>query len=115
MSAKSFFVKIWSGDFGLAKTYWLYWVLVLIAVNTVVIIRPTTATLVIAALAYIAYLIPAVIGIWRAANRYEGRKIWAVLAMISVVLGMISIVFIFIMLGMFIEASGQTGLAPLVL
>ena len=44
MSVKSFFVKILSGDFGLAKTFWLYWVLVLIAVNTTMIIMPTTAT-----------------------------------------------------------------------
>ena len=109
MSAKSFFVKISSGDFGLAKTYWLYWALLLPPVNATMIIVPTTATLVIVALVNAAYLIPVVIGVWRAANRCEGRKIWAVLAMIGFALAMISIVLILIMLDMFIEASGQAG------
>lgn len=115
MSAKSFFMKISSGDFGLAKTYWLYWALILPPVNAAMVIVPTTATLVIVALANAAYLIPALIGVWRAANRCEGRKIWAVLAMIILVLGMISIALMLIMLDMFIEASGQAGLEPLAL
>ena len=110
MSAKSFFLKISSGDFSLAKTYWLYWVLVLIAVNATMIIMPTTATLVIVGVAHAAYLIPVVIGIWRAVNQGEGGKTLAVLAMSSVVLGIISIVLVLIMFSMFIDASGQAGL-----
>ena len=110
MSANSFFVKISSGDFGLAKTYWLYWVPVLLAVNALMLIMPTTATLVIVAVAYTAYLIPVVIGVWRAANQYEGQKIWAILATISVVLGIIIIILMLIMFGTLIGVSGQAGL-----
>jgi len=40
-------------------------------------------------LAYTAYEIPVIIGTWRAANKYKGSKIWAVLAKIAVVLGAI--------------------------
>lgn len=108
MPAKSFFEKISSGDFGLAKTYWMYWVLVLLmAVNTLMIIRPTTATLVIVALAHVAYLVPVVMGIWRAVNQCEGEKTLAVLAMISVVLGIIGIVLMFVMFNMLIDASAR--------
>ena len=108
MPAKSFFEKISSADFGLVKTYWMYWVLVLLmAVNIIMIIRPTTATLVIAALAHVAYLIPVVIGIWRAVNQSEGEKTLAVLAMCSVVLAIIGIVLMFVMLNMFIDASAR--------
>lgn len=111
MPAKSFFVKISSGDFGLAKTYWMYWVLVLLmAVNITMIIMPTTAALVIVALAHVAYLIPVVIGIWRAVNQCEGEKTLTVLAMSSVVLGIIGIVLMFIMFNMLIDASEQAGL-----
>lgn len=110
MPAKSFFVKISSGDFGLAKTYWLCWVPVLLAVNILMTIMPTTATLVIVAAAHAAYLIPVVMGVWRAANQYEGQKIWAILATISVVLGIISIVLMLIMFSTLIEVSGQAGL-----
>lgn len=110
MSAKSFFLKISSGDFSQAKTYWLYWALVLIAINSLVMIRPTTATLVIVGVAHVAYLTPAVIGIWRVANQREGGKIWAVLVTAVVILTIISIILVLIMLGMFIEAPGRTGL-----
>lgn len=107
MPAKSFFEKILSGDFGLAKTYWIYWALVLIAVNATMLIMPTTATLVIVALAHVAYLIPMLIGTWRAINQCEGEKTLAVLAMISVVLGIISLVLMLIMFNMFIDASAR--------
>lgn len=114
MSAKSFFLKISSGDFSLAKTYWLYWVLVLIAINTLMMIRPTTATLVIAGVAHAAYLTPMVIGIWRAANQREGGKIWAVIWAVLVtaiaILAIISVILMLIMVSMLIEAPGQTGL-----
>lgn len=107
MSAKSFFLKISSGDFSLAKTYWLYSFLVLIAINSLMVIRPTTATLVIVALAHVAYLIPVVIGIWRVANQREGGKICAVLVTAIVILAIISIILMLIMVGMFVDASAR--------
>ena len=107
MSTKSFFLKISSGDFSLAKTYWLYWVLVLIAINTLMMIRPTTATLVIVGVAHAAYLIPVVIGIWRVANQREVEKIWAALVTVIVILAVISIILMLIMVSMFIDASAR--------
>lgn len=108
MSAKSFFLKISSGDFSLAKTYWLYWVPVLLmAVNTAMIFMPTTATLIIVALANVAYLIPVVIGTWRAVNQCEDEKTLAVLAMTSLVLAIIGVVLMLIVFSMFIDASAR--------
>jgi hypothetical protein len=89
---KGFFGKLSNGDYGLAKTYWLYGVLVGFVVN--IEMKPITSIglLVIVMLAYTAYEIPVVMGTWRAANKYEGSKVWAVLAKIAVVLGAIMLV-----------------------
>ena len=38
-------------------------------------------------LAFLAYSIVQVIGLWRASNLYEGRKLWAILAKVAVILG----------------------------
>ena len=101
MFVKNFFIKLSSGDFGLAKTYWLYWVLALVAANIVMAIVPMKTTLIlipiIIMVASVAYLIPVAMGVWRAANQYEGRKIWAILATTSVVLGIIIIISMLIM------------------
>jgi len=89
---KGFFGKLANGDFGLAKTYWLYGVLVGFIVN--IAIKPITSIglLVIIMLAYTAYEILVFMGTWRAANKYQGSKIWAALAKIAVVLGVIMLV-----------------------
>ncbi|MCX8146793.1 MAG: zinc ribbon domain-containing protein, partial [Azovibrio sp.] len=90
-SSDGFFAKLSRGDFGLARTYWLYGVLVGVIVNIVVdivfSIIKSPGFLAIALLAYTAYEVPVIMGIWRAATKYTGPKIWAVLAKIACVLG----------------------------
>lgn len=89
---KGFFAKLKNGDFGLAKTYWLYGVLVGVILN--IVTRPITSTglLVIVVLIHTAYRILVIMGIWRAANKYKGSKIWAILAKIATVFGTIILV-----------------------
>ena len=86
---KWFFGKLANGDFGLAKTYWFYGVLVGFIVSVVMKLIASIGLLVIVMLTHAAYGIPLIMGIWRAATKYEGSKIWAVLAKIAVVLGVI--------------------------
>lgn len=86
---KGFFGKLANGDFGLAKTYWLYWVVVGIVVNIISNVVTSIGVLVILMLVYTAYAIPVIMGTWRAANKYQGSKIWAILAKIVIVLGTI--------------------------
>ena len=59
---KNFFGKLSNGDFGLAKTYWLYGVLVGFVVK--IAIEPITsiALLTIVALTHSAYAIPLILG-----------------------------------------------------
>lgn len=84
---KGFFGKLANGDFGLAKTYWIYGVLVGVVVNMFFSLLESRGVITIALLAYIVYAIPVIMGTWRAATKYAGPKIWAVLANIACVLG----------------------------
>jgi hypothetical protein len=88
-SEKSFFGKLANGDFGLAKTYWLYGVLVGFVTNILIMAISSTGILVVVFLALVAYSVPLYLGVWRAANKYEGRKLWSILAKIATVLGVI--------------------------
>ena len=91
-----FLTKLANGDFGLAKTYWLYGVAVSIIVNLIFKTITKTITsaefLAILLLWYTAYEILVLMGIWRATNKYRGLKVWAVLAKIAVVLGALTLV-----------------------
>lgn len=93
-SDKPFFSKLASGDFGLAKTYWIFGVLVGIAVNFIVSTAGAVGSLNIiyfVALLHTLYFFPLSFGTWRAADRYTGNKIWAILAKIAIILGVIAL------------------------
>ncbi|ADJ27741.1 hypothetical protein [Nitrosococcus watsonii] len=89
---QGFFEKLANGDFGLAKTYWIYGVLVGMVVNLLSNFISSIGGLVIFIIAYTTYEIPVLMGIWKAANKYKGPRFWAVLAKTAVVLGVIMLV-----------------------
>ncbi len=72
---KGFFSKLSNGDFGLAKTYWLYNVLVGTVFNILMKLIISIEFFIIALVAYIAYSIPVLIGLWQSANKYKGKKL----------------------------------------
>lgn len=84
-----FFGRLSNGEFGLAETYWFYGVFVGFAVSYAMKSITSIGLIAIIMLIYAAYQILVTIGVWRAANGYEGTKVWAVLAKIAVVLGII--------------------------
>lgn len=86
-SSYGFFSKLSRGDYGLAKTYWLYGVAVGIVVNIVFSIIKSPGIIAIALLAYAVYEIPVIMGIWRSATKYTGPNVWAVLAKVASVFG----------------------------
>jgi serine/threonine protein kinase len=89
-TGKVFFGKLTCGDFGLARTYWLYGVLVSLGVNLLIGLIPVLGVQMALMIVGMAYQILVFIGVWRAAGRYRGRKVWAVLAKIAVVLGVLA-------------------------
>ena len=83
----NFFIQLINGDFGLAKTYWLFGVVVGLVVNLLSRSVPSLGVLILLTLAYTAYEIVMLIGTWRAANRYRGPGVWILLAKVAVVFG----------------------------
>jgi len=87
VTAKGFIKQLIDGDFGLAKTYWLYfvlgsnllWLLLMFPISS-----SSLGLIVVSMLAGISYDIVVLTGIWNSASRYTGSKIWSVLAKIIV-------------------------------
>jgi hypothetical protein len=91
-----------AGDFGLANTYWWLGVFggALLSIPAVVVSealqRPRVAAVLF--LVFVAYIVPVMIGIWNAAGRYQGRKLWAILARVVVVIAAVRVVSVLIAL-----------------
>lgn len=94
---KNFIEKLSAGDFGLTKTYWLYGVL--IETIATLIVSVITSSLAASpslsgafwfpSIVFVAYDFSVKIGTWKAADKYHGPKLWAVLAKSSVIIGAI--------------------------
>ena len=80
--------KFLNGDFGLAKTYWLFYFIPNGLLNFLTRKVPNEQYDWIYGL-FSIYLLPVMLGIWRAADRYEGSKIWSFLAKFTVILGIV--------------------------
>lgn len=77
--------KVWRGDAGLARTYWLFgvigsfvWGLLLGGV------KPGSILAIVAVVLFLVYIVMVNVGTWRAASRYDGPKVWAILAKMAV-------------------------------
>ena len=89
---ENWFEKIIDGDFGLAKTFWLFYFIPNGLLNFLTRKVPNEQFDWIYGL-YFIFIIPVMLGIWRAADRYEGSKIWSFLAKFTVILGIIFFIF----------------------
>ena len=102
-----FLKMLWRGEIPLGRTYWVFGVLFLGLLTipsyfTVPIISGSanlepSASIVFGRMAYaifvFAYTVFVSVAIWRSAGRYEGRPIWAILARVMVVIGLIQAAF----------------------
>ena len=77
--------QIWTGRAGLARTYWLYGVVVSFGIGfALTFVTPGSVSAKLMLLPLLAYFIILSVGIWRSASLYEGPKVWAVLAKMAV-------------------------------
>lgn len=95
---KSFFYKIRHGEYPLSVTFWRFYILFLLALYIInLFVLPLlidgfiSAIIVGSILTYLAliYVFNAYIGIWRAATKYTGSKLWSYLAKFIVCIGVI--------------------------
>ncbi len=85
----NFFMKLIYGDYGLALTYWVFCVGVGVIFRIIFSSITSVTALTLVLLVYIPYTIAVMLGVWNAADRYKGAKVWAVLAKILVILGLL--------------------------
>jgi len=91
-----FFVRLVGGKYGLAKTFWLYGLLVGIVFNVAKLAAQTSHLQILyvgIVIVHFMYLPLLLIGAWRASDAYQGNKAWPILVKISIVIAPISIAF----------------------
>lgn len=86
-STVGFFSKLLRGDYGLARTYWLFGVLVGVGFNLLFDLVKSVGVLVILFTIYLAYEVMLIMGIWRAATKYDGYPVWSFLAKTTCIFG----------------------------
>jgi hypothetical protein len=107
---KGFLKKLKDGDFGLAKTFWIYNILIGVVVQfmyaIIESIEPSTSMflmMIAVSIIVVIYAIICLIGLWKAASKYTGPRVWPVLTKIWIVFAIIVNVAIFTN-----EVSGPT-------
>ena len=87
--------NLFEGNYGLPKTYWLYGTLAGLVLGLVLggVIAITQSALValLSLLLLWAYQAFITIAIWNAAKKYPGSKVWAILARVATVIGVLQL------------------------
>ena len=94
-TATNSFRALLNGDLGLARTYWLYGILVGtlfgLAIRIFIAAGELAASGIVTFIS-LSYSAVVLIGIWRASEKYSGPKVWSTLAKVATVLGWLQIV-----------------------
>jgi len=91
-----FFARLFQGDYGLPKTFWLFGILVWIvhfAIDAALLSATRSSAnhtigVIVDAL-FLVYLLIVIPGTWNAANKYEGLKLFSILAKLICVVWLI--------------------------
>jgi len=90
------FKKFLKGDLSLFKTYWLITIPICLAIGVfkqLFVTEPATLPAIIWALSILVTIPLTTIGIWNAANKYEGNKIWKWLVKAQCILTVLPFIF----------------------
>lgn len=84
-----FYDQFIGGEFGLAKTYWLFGVLpsFLVGIAMRIVSSDTFAYWIGAA--FVSYQLVLLRALWHAGKKYQGSKVWSVLAFLLVLLAIV--------------------------
>ncbi len=86
------FKSMMAGNERLVITYWVWGVIGTFVISFALTFLFTMLGLppMIAPLVTLVYWVPVALGIWKSSDNYKGNSLWAILAKIAVVLGLIS-------------------------
>lgn len=87
--AMSYIQKLWRGDVPLVITFWVWNFLLAVAIGIILgviswFVEVSYKALLVVYLPFYAFL---TVAVWRSANKYTGKAIWAVLAQVVMILG----------------------------
>lgn len=85
---KNLLEKLWEGNLGLAMTYWVYGVLggIVWGVGIAALKPDPEGDLIkLVWLLFACYYFVVYVGIWQAANKFGGSKVWAILAKFAII------------------------------
>lgn len=89
------FNKLFNGDYGLAKTFWLGCFLPNILWKFIFTIafamKLPRALILIIVVCFVLYFFAAYIGLWSASNKYQGSRFWVYISKFLVFLGLIAL------------------------
>ena len=94
----TYFLKnLKDGNFGLAKTYWLFTLSAIIVVSIYLngilwFTNSTYSIFIVFYLVFLFYLYHALVGLWNSSSNYSGWLIWSILGKIAMVLTTLSAV-----------------------
>jgi hypothetical protein len=88
---KGFFENLSNGNYGLARTYWVYGVLLGLAL-CIPLYFIRTVVLIPYFLFWTFYQMVVLTGIWKSSNKYKGSKIWVIMARFAAILGWLSLI-----------------------
>lgn len=109
-----FFRQLARGGYGLAKTYWLFGGVVGVVVSAIAGFIPSASATAPLLLVHAPYQALVVTGVWHAASKYNGRKLWAVLAKIWCVFGALMVIGSLVLaVSLLIKPTKQEALNPL--
>jgi hypothetical protein len=81
---QNFFIKLLSGNLGLAKTYWIYGVVVHFIFMVIVSSAEGEKLKGVIAVIFVTYMIVWLVGFFNATMKYEGLFIWWILSMVII-------------------------------
>ena len=85
---KELLENVWEGNLGLAMTYWVYGVLGGIVWGVgIAALKPDPegGLIKLVWLLFACYYFVVYVGIWQAANKFVGSKVWAILAKFAII------------------------------
>jgi len=96
--SKNFFIKLKDGDYGLAKTYWLYGVVVNVIFKVLGAYAGSYSQKLFATvlIVNIIYSLLWLVGLHNSATKYEGSKIWVILTYVMILVWLLNTLMLFV-------------------
>ncbi|WP_028768403.1 hypothetical protein [Shewanella fidelis] len=102
---QNFFKELFSGGLRLVDVFWAGFIIVGSIIGLIVSKLTTLESLIVGDSLKSLYFILISIAVWKSASRYQGKKLWSILAKISSVLTILSSIFVLGSWAMYVSSN----------